>query len=79
LDRNGYVVSEGESQLIDLVQKIWARLAATGTLEADDLPLWPRCNGSDPYLRLDITGAAETGYRTRQCDFWDYMLSIRPN
>jgi carboxylesterase type B len=78
LDRGGYVVSDGERQLIDLVQKIWSRLAATGTLEADDLPIWPRYNGLDPYLRLDTPVAAETGFRTGQCDFWDYMQLIKP-
>ena len=78
LDRANYTSSEGELELIDLIQRFWSRMAEAGTPGGDDLPFWPRYNGLDPYLRLETPLSLESGFRARQCDFWDYMLSIKP-
>ena len=79
LDRGDYTPSEGERGLIDVMQRLWARMAETGAPEGGDLPFWPRYTTLDPYLRLDTPAVVEAGFRRLQCDFWDYMQGIKPN
>ncbi len=74
LARNGYVASDAERALVNVMMRYWSRMAETGA----PAPLWPAYDGAETYLRLDTILSVEQGFRRRQCDFWDYLNSIRP-
>ena len=78
LDSGGYPVSDGEQVLVDAFARYFTALAATGRLTDPAVPLWPLYDWHDTYLRMDSPIRAEIGYRTRQCDFWDYLIGLKP-
>ena len=78
LDSGGYEVSEAEQGLVDDFARYFTALAAVGRVADPVAPAWPLYDGNDTYLRIDSPVRSESGYRTRQCDFWDYLLTLKP-
>jgi para-nitrobenzyl esterase len=78
LDAGGYQASDAEQMLVDAFARYFSGLATTGRIADPVAPLWPLYDGRDTYLRLETPIRAEIGYRTRQCDFWDYLTSLKP-
>ncbi len=76
LNVSGYTPSQGEQALADAMLQYWTQLAATGDPNANGVPPWPQYDAnSDPYLALDTTIKAGSGYHSAQCDFWDGVVA----
>ena len=78
LERNAYVASDAERTLVDVLTGYWSQMAAEGGPWHPNLPVWPAYDGADTYLRLDSVMSVEQGFRGRQCNFWDYLQTLRP-
>jgi len=74
LNALGYVPSAGENALSDAFGGYWSRFGAAADPNGAGAAMWPQYTMSDPYLELDDTIVAKSGYRTAQCDFWDTLL-----
>lgn len=66
-----YMQSPDEAAICGAFGGDWSRFGATGDPNQAGGPQWPKYTMSDPYLQLDTTIAAKSGFRTAQCDFWD--------
>jgi para-nitrobenzyl esterase len=76
LDVSGYTPSQGEVDLANAILRYWTRLAATGDPNAGGVPTWPQYDAAmDPYLDLNDTIQAGSGYHSAQCDFWDGVVA----
>jgi para-nitrobenzyl esterase len=78
LDTSDYDVSEAEQRLVDAVAQYFAALAASGSVAEATAPFWPTYDWNDTFLRLDSEILPGDNYRKRQCDFWDYLLALKP-
>ena len=78
LDTSEYGVSQAEERLVDAFAQYFAALAASGSVAEAVAPFWPAYDGNDTFLRLDSEIRAGDNYRKRQCDFWDYLLALKP-
>jgi para-nitrobenzyl esterase len=70
----GYVPSAGEKAISDAFGGYWTRFGAASDPNGAAAATWPEYTMSDPYLELDDTIVAKSGYRTAQCDFWDTLI-----
>jgi para-nitrobenzyl esterase len=69
-----YLPTKDELELSAAIQGYWARLAGAGDPNAAAAPSWPKVDAQgDPLLILDTTIAAQSGYHTERCDFWDTL------
>jgi para-nitrobenzyl esterase len=78
LSTRDYEESEAEQRLVDAFEQYFAALAASGAVAEAAAPLWPAYDWNDSFLRLDSEIRAEEGYRKRQCDFWDWIVGLKP-
>jgi para-nitrobenzyl esterase len=78
LDTSDYGMSEAEERLVDAFARYFAALAASGSMAEAAAPFWPPYDGNDTFLRLDSEILPGDNYRKRQCDFWDYLLALKP-
>jgi carboxylesterase type B len=78
LSTKDYEESEAEQRLVDAFEQYFATFAASGTLAEAAAPFWPAYDWNDTFLRLDSEIGAEEGYRKRQCDFWDWIMGLKP-
>lgn len=69
LEVGGYVPTDDDLALSDAMQRYWVGFAATGSPNAEGLPVWPTWSAdSDAYLELGTPIAAGEGVRTERCD-----------
>ena len=78
VDTGGYEASEAERRLVDAFARYFAALATSGTVAEAIAPFWPRYDGNDTFLWLDSEIQPGDNYRKRQCDFWDYIITLKP-
>jgi para-nitrobenzyl esterase len=78
LDNGGYELSEAELRLVDVFSRYFASLAGSGSVAEAVAPYWPVYDGNDTFLWLDSEIRPGSNYRKRQCDFWDYIMSLKP-
>jgi len=78
LDGAGYQPSEAEERLVEVFARYFSALAASGATADPAAPFWPRYDANDTFLRLDSDIISESGSRKRQCDFWDYLVTLKP-
>jgi para-nitrobenzyl esterase len=78
LDTGGYEVSEAELRLVDAFARYFAALAGSRSVAEAVAPFWPPYDGNDTFLWLDSEIRPGGDYRKRQCDFWDYLFSLKP-
>eukprot|EP01116_Phalansterium_solitarium_P020167 TRINITY_DN5872_c0_g1_i1.p1 TRINITY_DN5872_c0_g1~~TRINITY_DN5872_c0_g1_i1.p1 ORF type:complete len:520 (-),score=207.47 TRINITY_DN5872_c0_g1_i1:315-1874(-) len=72
----GYTFTDAERQLSSDMINYWVSFANTGVPQG---PVeWPVYNKSDYNMVLDETFSIESGYRTKQCEFWDTVNSANP-
>ena len=65
-------IGEEQRPLSQAVQRYWTRFAMNHDPNGGDEPAWPAFETeSDTIMRLAPTPAAETGYLSDACDFWD--------
>jgi para-nitrobenzyl esterase len=62
-----YTPGPGDLAVVSALSGFWSRFAASGD------PGWTRYAATDPYMRIASTPVMESGYRTKQCDFWDSL------
>jgi hypothetical protein len=63
---------------VDALARYFAALAASGSVADAVAPYWPPYDSNDSFLRLDSEIEPGDNYRKRQCDFWDYLLALKP-
>jgi para-nitrobenzyl esterase len=69
-----YTPGPGDLSVVDAFAGYWSRLAASGDPNGEGAVSWPRYDAAtDPYLVIDAPANAQTGLRTKQCDFWDSL------
>jgi para-nitrobenzyl esterase len=78
LGTSAYEVSEAEERLVDAFARYFAALGSSGSVAEAVAPYWPPYDGNDTFLRLDSEIRPENNYRKRQCDFWDYLIALKP-
>jgi para-nitrobenzyl esterase len=78
LDTDGYEVSDAEKRLVEAFSRYFAALADSGRAADPNVPFWPQYDANDTFLRLDSDILPESNYRKRQCDFWDYIVTLKP-
>jgi para-nitrobenzyl esterase len=72
LDVNGYVPGDADRMLVDVFQLAFSTFATSGFLS------WPRSDAGDAFLQLDSEVRVGADYRKRQCDFWDWLFTLKP-
>lgn len=74
----GFSPSARERDLARAMGAAWVRFAESGDPAGGGLA-WPRYDAAtDPYVRFDTPIGAGQGLRAPQCDFWDGVVSARP-
>jgi para-nitrobenzyl esterase len=78
LDVNGYAPGDADRMLVEAFGSFFSSMATSGSLAACVSPAWPRYDGSEAVLWLDSEIRTGGEYRTRQCDFWDWLFTLKP-
>jgi para-nitrobenzyl esterase len=74
----GYEVSEAERRLVEAFARYFTALGVAGAPADPAVPAWPRYDAGDPFLWLDAEIRPGNDFRKGQCDFWDYLFSLKP-
>ena len=74
----GYEVSDAERRLVEAFGRYFAAMATAGSPADPAAPAWPRYDGNDTFLWLDSEIRPGNDFRKGQCDFWDYLFSLKP-
>ncbi len=74
----GYEVSEAERRLVDAFARYFAALAASGSMADAAAPPWPLYDANDTFLWLDSEIRPGNDFRKGQCDFWDWLIGLKP-